>query len=103
MPQCQISYHFDFLCIGPNISGCTYVVILKDDHTNYAWLRACKNADGDSAVQAILEWCSAFGIVHDWCPDQGRHFVNLLTQSVAHELRVKQFHHRICALGEQNC
>jgi hypothetical protein len=47
--------HFDFLYVGPSISGCTYVLILKDDHTNYAWLRACKNADGDSAVQAILE------------------------------------------------
>jgi Integrase core domain len=81
--------HFDFLYIGPSISTCTYVLILKDDHTNYAWLRACKNADGDSAVQAILERCSAFGIVHDWCSDQGRHFVSLLMQSVARELRVK--------------
>jgi Integrase core domain/Chromo (CHRromatin Organisation MOdifier) domain len=81
--------HFDFLYIGPSISACTYVLILKNDHTNYAWLGACKDADGDSAVQAILEWCSAFGIVHDWCSDQGRHFVNLLMQSVARELRVK--------------
>jgi RNase H-like domain found in reverse transcriptase/Integrase zinc binding domain len=81
--------HFDNLYIEPSISGCTCVLILKDDPTNYTWLRACKNADGDSAVQAILEWCSAFGIVHDWCSDQGRHFVILLMQSVARELRVK--------------
>jgi transposase InsO family protein len=66
-----------------------YNIILKDGHTKYAWLRASKNADGDSVVQTILEWCSAFGIVHDWCSDQGRHFVNLLMQSVACELRVK--------------
>jgi hypothetical protein len=69
--------HFDFFYIGPSISGCTHVLILKDDRTNYSWLRACKNADADSAVQAILEWCSAFGIVHDWYCSGWQYFTAL--------------------------
>jgi Integrase zinc binding domain len=95
--------HFEFLYIGPSISGCTYVLILKDDHTNYAWIRPCKNADGDSAVRAILEWYSVFGIVHDWCSEVSPfcEFTYAIGGSLAPG--EASFHHRICALGEQNC
>jgi IS30 family transposase len=81
--------HFDFLYIGPCVSGCTYLLVLKDDHTNYTWLRPSRIADGESAVHAVLELCSTFGIVHNWCSDQGRNFVKFLMQSVARELRVQ--------------
>jgi transposase InsO family protein len=52
-------------------------------------LRPCKAADDKSATRAIVEWCAAFGIVHEWASDQGRHFCNTLLAAVAAELRVK--------------
>jgi hypothetical protein len=50
------------------------ILILKDDISNYVWLRPCRAADGTGAMWAIVEWCAAFGIVHESASDQGRYF-----------------------------
>jgi hypothetical protein len=42
--------HFDFLFVGPSAEGYVYILILKDDLSNYVWLRPCKAADSTSAM-----------------------------------------------------
>jgi transposase InsO family protein len=66
-----------------------YILILKDDLSNYLWQRPCKVAYGTSAMRAIIEWCAAFGIVHEWTSDQGRHLCSTLVSAVAAELGVR--------------
>jgi hypothetical protein len=48
--------HFDFLFVGPRAEGYAYILILKNDLSNYVWLRPCKEADGTSAMRVIIEW-----------------------------------------------
>jgi hypothetical protein len=54
--------HFDHLYMGPSVDDAKYVLIVKDDYSNYVLLKQCKNADADSAAAVLIEWFAAF-----WC------------------------------------
>ena len=53
-----------------------YVLILKDDFSGYVWLFSFEAEDGDSAVEAIIEWIASFGLMDWMVTDQGSHFKN---------------------------
>jgi Integrase core domain/Integrase zinc binding domain len=68
--------HFDYLYMSPSVDDAKYVLIVKDDYSNYVWLKQCKNTDADSTAAALIEWFAAFGVAHQWISDQGSHFQN---------------------------
>jgi hypothetical protein len=53
--------HFDFLYMGPSLTGELYALVLKDDASMYAGLIAAKGADADTVVNALMQWNAAFG------------------------------------------
>jgi transposase InsO family protein len=72
--------HFDYLYMGPSVDDDKYVLIVKDDYSNYVWLKQCKNADAYSTTAVLIEWFAAFGVAQQWVSDQGSHFKkNLMT------------------------
>jgi hypothetical protein len=64
--------HFDYLYMGPSFDDVKYVLIVKEDYNNYAWLKQCKNADPYSTAAVLIEWFAAFGVAQQWVSDQGR-------------------------------
>ena len=79
--------HFDFLYIGESAAGYKYILVLKDDFSNFIRLALCKFADGAETIGAMLEYFRAYGVVPNWISDQGRHFVNDLVKKVSARLR----------------
>jgi Integrase core domain len=68
--------HFDYLYMGKPVDDAEYVLIVKEDFSNYVWLKQCKHADADSTVSVHTEWFAAFGVATQWVSDQGSHFKN---------------------------
>jgi hypothetical protein len=74
--------------MGPSRSGEMYSLILKDDAASYIWLIACKRADAETPVRALMQWFAAFGISLVWVSDQGAHFKNEIMAKLSSELHV---------------
>jgi hypothetical protein len=68
--------YFDYLYTNPSVDDVKYVLIVKDDYSNYVWLKQCKNADAYSTAAVLIEWFAAFGVAQRWVSDQGIHFKN---------------------------
>jgi hypothetical protein len=60
--------------MGPSVDDAKYVLIVKDDYSNYVWLKQFKNADADITAAVLIEWFAAFGVAQQWVSDQGSHF-----------------------------
>lgn len=78
--------HFDYLYMGPSVDDAKYVLIVKDDYSNYVWLKQCKNADADSTAAVLIEWFAAFGVAQQWVSDQGSHFKNQVMTDIQKQL-----------------
>jgi Integrase zinc binding domain len=74
--------HFDYLYLGLSFDDAKYVLIVKDDHSNYVWLKQCKNADSDSTAAVLIEWFAAFGVTQQRVSDQGSHFKNTVMAAI---------------------
>jgi transposase InsO family protein len=81
--------HFDYLYMGPSVDDAKYVLIVKDDYSNYVWLKRCKHADADSTVAVLIEWFAAFGVAPQWVSDQGSHFTNQVMTEVQKQIGSK--------------
>jgi transposase InsO family protein len=68
--------HFDYLYIDLSVDDVKYVLIVKDDYSNYVWLKQYKNADAYSTAAVLIEWFAAFNVAQQWVSDQGSHFKN---------------------------
>jgi RNase H-like domain found in reverse transcriptase/Integrase zinc binding domain len=86
--------HFDYLYMGKSVDDAEFVLIVKDDFSNYVWLKKCKHADADSAVPVLIEWFAAFGVAPQWVSDQGSHFKNQVMTEEQKQLGTK--HHTLC-------
>ena len=53
-----------------------YVLVLKDKFSKFVWLHPCIVANADAVVDALLQWCTLFGVPKIWISDQGTHFKN---------------------------
>jgi Integrase core domain len=78
--------HFNYLYMGPSVDDAKYVLIVKDDYSNYVWLKQCKNADADSAAAVLIEWLAAFAVAQQWVSDQGSHFKNAVMADIQNRL-----------------
>jgi transposase InsO family protein len=78
--------YFDYLYMGPSVDDAKYVLIVKDDYSNYVWLKQCKNADADSTAAVFIEWFAAFGVAQQWVLDQGSHFKNTVMADIQNQL-----------------
>ena len=74
--------HFDFLYMGASDTKDQYVMIIKDDLSNYTWLQASREADAFSASIALLKWFAALGTPRIWVSDRGSHFKNKLVDYI---------------------
>jgi transposase InsO family protein len=83
--------HFDYLYMGPSVDEAKYVLIVKDDYSNYVLLKQCKTADADSTSAVLIEWFAAFGVAQKWVSEQGSHFKNQVMTEVQKQLGKK--HH----------
>ena len=68
--------HLEYLYLGPSRGGVLYVLIRKDGFSGYVWLFSFEAGDGDSAVEAIIEWIASFGVMDWMVTNQGSHFRN---------------------------
>ena len=59
--------------MGEGEDGYKYILILKDDFSNYICFLTRK-CDTRSAVKALTNWATSFGLAKIWISDQGSHF-----------------------------
>jgi transposase InsO family protein len=78
--------HFDYLYMGKSVDDAEYVLIVKDDFSNYVLLKQCKHADADSTVSVLIEWFAAFDVATQWVSDKGSHFKNQIMTEVQKQL-----------------
>ncbi|OWZ02461.1 hypothetical protein PHMEG_00025967, partial [Phytophthora megakarya] len=53
--------HWDYLFMGKPASGEVYLLVLKDDASNFVWLTPCANADAETTYAALVDWLAGFG------------------------------------------
>ena len=78
--------------IGKILSGFThafqYVLVIKDDFSNFVELIACESAHHFVVVEALLNWFKRFGIVYQHVSDQGSHFKNKVMDELCSRLHI---------------
>jgi transposase InsO family protein len=72
--------------MNPSVDDVKYVLIVKDDYSNYVWLKQCKNVDAYSTAAGLIEWFAAFGVAQQWVSDQGSHFKNKVMTDIHKQL-----------------
>ncbi|KAJ8527394.1 hypothetical protein ON010_g14869 [Phytophthora cinnamomi] len=78
--------HWDFLHVGESDTGQTYVLVIKDDASNYVRLVPSIAADADTTYNALLDWFASFGVCRTWVSDQGTHFRNKTIEALQHAI-----------------
>ena len=53
---------FDYIEIGPSNTGEKYVLMVRDDHSDYKWFFPFANTNAENAAIAIIDWCAAFTV-----------------------------------------
>lgn len=79
---------FDYIEIAPSRTGEKYVLMLRDDHSDYKWFFAFTDTAADNAAQAIIDWCAAFGVPKMLMSDGPTHFKNETVRMVCKNLKV---------------
>ncbi len=86
--------HYDFLFIGKTRTDYDhkfqYVLVIKDDLSNFVELIACEAADHFTVVEGLMNWFKRFGIVYQHVSDQGSHFKNQVVQELCARLHIQQ-------------
>lgn len=79
---------FDYIEIGPSDTGEKYVLMLRDDHSDYKWLFAFLDTSAANASRAIIDWAAAFGVPNGLMSDGLTHFKNETVRMVSKGLKV---------------
>lgn len=79
---------FDYIEIAPGHNNEKYVLMLRDDHSNYAWFFSTADTCAEQAATAIIDWCAAFGVPKMLMSDGPTHFKNETLSRLAKGLRV---------------
>lgn len=82
---------FDYIDLGPSISGDNYVLMMRDDHSDYKLFYCFPDTSAENAATAIIEWCSMFGVPNTFMSDGPTHFKNETLRLVSNGLKVR--HH----------
>jgi hypothetical protein len=87
--------HYDFLYINLKNKIFLYILVLKDDLSNYVQLIPCKSCDHFIVVDALVEWYSRFGHAKVHISDNGTHFKNKVIKELHRVTDTK--HHFVTA------
>lgn len=87
--------HFDYLYINKSETQVRYILVLKDDFSNFVRLLPTETADVLSVVGALLDWFSIFGLPKFFVSDQGSHFKNAVLLELGRICQVE--HHFVTA------
>ena len=79
---------FAYIELGPSTDGCKYVLMLRDDHSDYKWFFAFSDTSAENAAHAIIDWCAAFGVPKGLMSDGPTHFKNETVRAVTRGLKV---------------
>ena len=82
---------FDYIEIAPASNGDKYILMLRDDHSDYKWLFAYPSTAAANAAASLVDWCAAFGVPKAFMSDGPTHFKNDTLRLLAKSLKVK--HH----------
>jgi transposase InsO family protein len=83
--------HFDYMKMPVSKEGLEYVLVVKDDVSQWVELVSAESACTAVVVETLLRWFARFGIVSVWVTDQGSHFKNVVMSELERMLKVK--HH----------
>ena len=67
---------FDYIELGKSTMGDQYVLILRDDHSGYAWFYPTVSTSAEKAASALIAWCAACGPPTTMMSDGPTHFRN---------------------------
>lgn len=79
---------FDYIELDESRTGEKYVLMLRDDHSDYKWSFAFIDTAAENAATAILDWCAPFGVPKGLMSDGPTHFNNETVRSVTKGLKV---------------
>lgn len=65
---------FDYIEIVPGTDGDKYVLMLRDDHSDYKWLFAFDNTFASNAAISNLDWAADFWVPKFLMSDRPMHF-----------------------------
>lgn len=74
--------HLDWTELDASYDGFKYVLVVKDDFSQYVELFPSRNANAEAVVRALEQWFSRFGIVQQLVTDQGTHFKNQVIRTL---------------------
>jgi transposase InsO family protein len=86
--------HYDFMYINKRNPDYSYVLVIKDDLTNFVRLIPAKSCDHIAVAEALLNWYSDFGIPKIHISDQGSHFKNSVIREL-HRLMGSKAHYTV--------
>lgn len=78
---------FGYIEISPSTSGEKYILIMREDHSDYMWFYACHYLTSETAPQAIIDWCAAFSVLKSLMSDGPALFKNEIIRLVSRGLR----------------
>lgn len=79
---------FDYIEVAPSTTGDKYVLMLRDDHSDYKWFFAFADTSAENAAHAIVDWCAAFGVPKSLMSDGPTHFKNETLNRLSKGLKV---------------
>ena len=79
--------HFDYIDLEPSNSGEKYVLMQRDDNSDYKTFFCLPNTDAENAAHAIIDWCAANGVPGGLMSDASTHFKNETVRLVSKGLK----------------
>lgn len=78
----------DYIEIGASHLGYKYILMMRDDHSDYKWIFVFPNKSAENAAHATIDWCATFIVPNGLISNEPTHFRNETTLLVTPELKV---------------
>ncbi|CDF38803.1 unnamed protein product [Chondrus crispus] len=79
---------FDYIDLGTGSDGANYVLMMRDDFSDYKWFFPFADTSAANAATAIIDWCAALGVPKSLMSDGPTHLRNETIRLVAKGLKV---------------
>lgn len=84
----SVLLQLDYIETAASSAGEKYVLMLRDDHSDYKWFFAFPNTAAQIDATAIIDWSAAFSVPNGLISDGPTHFKNDTTCPVARGLKI---------------
>lgn len=84
-----LQVHYDFLYINKRNQQYSYILVLKDDLSNFVELVLASAADHFVVADALLSWHSRYGSAEIHISDQGTHFTAMVIKELQRLLNIQ--------------